>query len=203
MNWIWIGFAVMALGTGIVLLPERTFAFAMAKFPAPEVATTAMVLLLTLGLAAPLAAQHDDAGQSAVLETFSPAEKDIQRGLVCLCGDAGCGKKIVAECTCSRAAELKTEIAGLVRQGKTKDDVFAYYVAKFGSQEVLAAPINRGFNRLAWLFPYAAAGFCAVAGVFAIRKWSHAAPEAPLPVDTRPVDPELQARLDRELDSLD
>ena len=32
-NWIWLGFAVMAIGTGIVLLPERTFAFAMAKFP--------------------------------------------------------------------------------------------------------------------------------------------------------------------------
>ena len=44
-NWIWLGFAVMALGTGIVLLPERTFAFAMAKFPAPEVATTAGMLL--------------------------------------------------------------------------------------------------------------------------------------------------------------
>ena len=47
-NWIWLGFAVMALGTGIVLLPERTFAFAMAKFPAPEVATTAGMLLLML-----------------------------------------------------------------------------------------------------------------------------------------------------------
>src|SRR5262249_14806900 len=26
-NWIWIGFGVMALGTGIALLPERSFAF--------------------------------------------------------------------------------------------------------------------------------------------------------------------------------
>ena len=47
-NWIWFGFAVMALGTGIVLLPERTFAFAMAKFPAPEVATTAGMFLLMI-----------------------------------------------------------------------------------------------------------------------------------------------------------
>ena len=61
-NWIWLGFAVMALGTGIVLLPERTFAFAMAKFPAPEVATTAGMFLLMLCLAAPALAQHTENG---------------------------------------------------------------------------------------------------------------------------------------------
>ena len=33
-NWIWLGFGVMAFGTGIALLPERAFSFAMAKMPA-------------------------------------------------------------------------------------------------------------------------------------------------------------------------
>ena len=33
-NWIWLGFGVMALGTGIALLPETAFAFAAAKVPA-------------------------------------------------------------------------------------------------------------------------------------------------------------------------
>ena len=47
-NWIWIGFAVMALGTGIVLLPERTFAFAHGQVPGAEAATTAGMLLLML-----------------------------------------------------------------------------------------------------------------------------------------------------------
>ena len=32
-NWIWFGFAVMAIGTGIALLPESAFAFAVAKIP--------------------------------------------------------------------------------------------------------------------------------------------------------------------------
>ena len=32
-DWIWFGFAVMAIGTGIALLPERTYAFALAKLP--------------------------------------------------------------------------------------------------------------------------------------------------------------------------
>ena len=30
-NWIWLGFGIMALGTGIALLPERSYAFALAE----------------------------------------------------------------------------------------------------------------------------------------------------------------------------
>src|SRR5882724_7242752 len=47
-NWIWVGFGIMALGTGIALLPERSFAFALAKMPVEAAATTVAVLLLVL-----------------------------------------------------------------------------------------------------------------------------------------------------------
>ena len=33
-NWIWLGFGVLAFGTGIALLPERVYSFALAKMPA-------------------------------------------------------------------------------------------------------------------------------------------------------------------------
>src|SRR3954469_7376025 len=46
-DWIWMGFGVLAFGTGIALLPESTFAFAVAKLPA-EAATTTLSLLLVL-----------------------------------------------------------------------------------------------------------------------------------------------------------
>jgi cytochrome c-type biogenesis protein CcmH/NrfF len=36
------------------------------------------------------------------------------------------------------------------------DQVIEYYVKKYGSQEPLASPIDRGFNRLAWMLPYVA-----------------------------------------------
>jgi cytochrome c-type biogenesis protein CcmF len=38
-NWIWAGFGVLVLGTGIALLPERAFAFALGRVPA-EASTT-------------------------------------------------------------------------------------------------------------------------------------------------------------------
>ncbi|MFB3855334.1 MAG: heme lyase CcmF/NrfE family subunit [Vicinamibacterales bacterium] len=39
-NWIWIGFGVLALGAGIALLPERAFGFAVAKLPEGAAAAT-------------------------------------------------------------------------------------------------------------------------------------------------------------------
>ena len=45
MNWIWLGFGILALGTGIALLPERSYSFALAKMPADAVTTTAAFLL--------------------------------------------------------------------------------------------------------------------------------------------------------------
>jgi cytochrome c-type biogenesis protein CcmF len=203
-NWIWLGFAVMALGTGIVMLPERTFAFAMAKFPAPEAATTAGMLLQLLCLATPAIAQHTETGGTVPVAVYSPFERELQRDIICMCGT--CGRKNLAECTCSVAADMRTELSGLVKEGKTREDVIQYYVAKYGSQEPLAAPIDKGFNRLAWFFPYAVGGFAAVAGAFIVRKWSRRShddprmPEQPVPSAE---DAALQARLDRELENLD
>ena len=43
-NWIWLGFGIMAIGTGIALLPERAYSFAIAR--APEGTATSTVALL-------------------------------------------------------------------------------------------------------------------------------------------------------------
>ena len=43
-NWIWIGFGLMALGTGIALLPERVFAFAGARVGAEATAATLLLM---------------------------------------------------------------------------------------------------------------------------------------------------------------
>ena len=40
-NWIWFGFALLAFGTGIALLPESRFAFLASKAPGSEVGAAA------------------------------------------------------------------------------------------------------------------------------------------------------------------
>jgi cytochrome c-type biogenesis protein CcmH/NrfF len=202
-NWIWIGFGVLAFGTIIALLPERVFAFATAKVPAGAATTTMLLLCL---FASPALAQHDEGASNAYLVPRTPLERELQKEIICMCGT--CGRKRLNECTCSMASAMRGEIARLLENGKTRDDVIQYFVATYGSQEPLAAPIDEGFNRLAWAVPYVV-GFSglAVAAVLAVR-WSRAAgdrrPETEASrVDTVQADPALESRLADELRDLD
>ncbi len=200
-NWIWFGFGVLVVGTGIALLPERALAFATARVPAGAV--TAGLVLLMLGLTAgAVRAQHVESAAAVPVAPRSALEKELQRSIICMCGT--CGRQLVGECTCGYAAQMREEIAGLVRQGLTKDEVLQYYIRKYGSQEPLAMPIDRGFNRLAWLLPYALGGAGALlVGAVAVswaRRARVAAPAAAQPVAA---DEALQARLDEELRELD
>ena len=206
-NWIWLGFGIVALGTGLALLPERAFGYALAKLPPegpePAAAVAPLVLLVAVPAAAaqPAPAEHEDLGQGSLLVPTTQLEKDLQRAIICMCGT--CGRKLLSECTCGTAASMRQEIAGLVKQGKSYDDVIEYHLAKYGSQEPLAAPIDRGFNRLAWLLPYVlGAGGLLVAGVTAVR-WSRRAADAPQAQPSAAADPALEARLDDELSNLD
>ena len=198
-NWIWFGFAVMALGTGLALLPETAFAFAGAKIPSGAVTTSLLLLLL---LPAPVRAQHVENPLAVPVVPRSQLEKDLQSEIICMCGT--CGRKRIGECTCGLAAEMRAEVAGLIAEGKSREQIYAYYIAKYGSQEPLASPIDEGFNRLAWFFPYliGATGAASVA-VVAFR-WSRRDAAARLP-QAQPDgdDPTLRARLDDELRDLD
>jgi len=200
-NWIWFGFAVMAIGTGLALLPESAFAFAVAKVPAGA-ATTSLLLLFVL-LPWPVRAQHVENPQAVIVVPKSQLEKDMQSEIICMCGT--CGRKRIGECTCSDAAAMREEVAKLVAEGKTREQIYAYFIAKYGSQEPLASPIDEGFNRLAWFFPYliGATGAASIA-VVAFR-WSRreGAADSATPAQDAGEDPALRERLDDELRDLD
>jgi cytochrome c-type biogenesis protein CcmF len=198
-NWIWMGVGVMLVGTLIGMLPERAFAFATSRVPEGAATTTMLVLCLALG-GATLRAQHVEPAKAAPIVSKSPLEKQLHDEIICMCGT--CGRKRVGECTCSLAAEMRAEIGALVESGKTYDEIIQHFVTRYGSQEVLAAPLNEGFNRLAWLLPYAVglAGL-AVIGRVAVRWSRRRAPESEPQV--APVNPELERKLDDELRDLD
>jgi hypothetical protein len=67
---------------------------------------------------------------------------------------------------------------------------------------MLGAPIDKGFNRVAWLFPYLLGGGGIVAVGVAAARWSrHAHPDAS--PQAAPADSSLEERLDDELRDLD
>jgi cytochrome c-type biogenesis protein CcmF len=200
-NWIWFGVGVMVIGTFVAFLPERAMAFATRRVPEGAV-TTSMLLVLCLGVGqARLGAQHVDSPEIVRVAPKSQLEKDLQDHLVCMCGT--CGRQRIGECTCPVAADMRTELAGLMAKGMDREAVIQYYVNKYGSQEVLGAPIDEGFNRLAWLLPYGVglAGIALVGGI-AVR-WSRRRSELPEEAAQAPATPELENRLDDELRDLD
>jgi cytochrome c-type biogenesis protein CcmF len=204
-NWIWMGVGVMILGTFIAFLPERALAFATSRVPERAVTTSLVVLLaVSLGGVA-LRAQHIvTAASTASIVSAVPRtalEKDLDAHLVCMCGT--CGRQRIGECTCSTAADMRAEVASLVAQGLDREAIIQHFVKEWGSQEVLGAPIDKGFNRLAWAFPYATGllGITLVGGL-AVR-WARrreTGTDAPAPASSRP---DLEDRLDDELRELD
>jgi cytochrome c-type biogenesis protein CcmF len=225
-NWIWFGFALLALGTGIALLPESRFAFLASSAPdrdvgaASGVTTTVLVLALALpGLAAPASAQVGAAPESYAATT--PLEADLQRRLVCTCGD--CPHYTLADCRCSSppryitaadgsqqlvsagAEFMRGQLREQIEAGRGEREILDYFIAAYGSQEPLGAPLDEGFNRLAWLFPYLVGLGCLVGvGGVAVR-WSRRGTVAAIEAAPAPetIDAELDARLDDELRNLD
>jgi cytochrome c-type biogenesis protein CcmF len=202
-DWIWLGFGVLAFGTFMALMPETAFGFATVKVPSGA-ATTALVLALVLLFPGIARAQHVE-GQFKPIVPRTALEKDLYKSIICMCGT--CGRQLVGECTCSVAESMREEISALVAEGKTRDEIINYYIAKYGSEEPLAEPIDKGFNRLAWLFPYAIGG-ASMAGIGLIAaRWSRRVPaardvEAGREADDA-IDPEIEERLEDELRNLD
>ncbi|MEP6918901.1 MAG: cytochrome c-type biogenesis CcmF C-terminal domain-containing protein, partial [Acidobacteriota bacterium] len=198
-NWIWFGFAVMALGTGLALLPETAFAFAAGKVPAvaPGAATTSLLILLLLLPATAFAQTSGDVQAVA----RSATERQLEGEILCTCG---C-RRSLKDCgmpNCQGHAAQTAKMRQLLSEGKDHDAVVAAFIRDFGGQDILSAPVDKGFNRLAWFFPYliGATGAASVA-VVAFR-WSRRDPggDAPVPPSD---DPDLRAKLDDELRDLD
>jgi cytochrome c-type biogenesis protein CcmH/NrfF len=200
-DWIWLGFGVLAFGTGIALLPERSYSFALAGETAGAVATTAVVLVaLTLFGVAPVSAQmHVENATGAIAPVSSPLEQQLRHEIGCTCG--GCAHEPLTKCTCSNAQRMRADLRAEIDKGGSHDQIVANLIHLYGSQEFLTAPVNTGFNRLAWLFPWAMGASGAVLVGFAAVKWSKRAPDAEPHVSS--VDPALEERLDDELRNLD
>ena len=207
-NWIWLGFGIMALGTGIALLPERAYSFALASLPA-EAATTTVALLFAVlvsggtVLSAQAGMGPGPAGQNIQSSYYArnDFERKMQHEIVCTCG--ACGHATIAECRkdpCATSHEMRAQLAALIDQGKTHDEIIQAFITKYGGEEMLGAPIDKGFSRLAWLFPYLMGATGAVAVGFAAVRWTRK-PEGP--ATAAPLDPALEERIDDELRDLD
>jgi cytochrome c-type biogenesis protein CcmH/NrfF len=202
-NWVWLGFGLMALGTLIALLPEAAFTFAVARVPDAAKTATASLLLLAIVLPAAVQAQDGTAGQ---LTSKTELQRQLEGEIICMCGSAGCVRASLANCPMRPACHGHTaqlaRLQALINEGKGHDDILAAFVAEHG-QAVLAVPTNSGFNSLAWLLPYGLALMGLVGVAATARRWSSRPAIAGVGALGPTVDPALDARLDDELRDLD
>jgi len=94
---------------------------------------------------------------------------DLGHKLMCACG---CGQ-ILLECNhvgCTYSDRMRGELAAAIDRGDSDDLSLQSFVQKYGPT-VLAAPPTTGFNRVAWVMPFAALVFGILLTVYIVRAW--------------------------------
>jgi len=128
-------------------------------------------------------------------------QRQLEAEIMCTCGCKSPMGSCPMRPNCNHYDTQEARLKAHIAEGKDYDAIKASFVQEFGGQAVLAAPIDKGFNRLAWLFPYLAAAAALVGIVLTARRWSRQA--APTGTGDAGLDPALNARLDDELRNLD
>ena len=128
---------------------------------------------------------------SAAASEERPTAAELESELVCPVCDS-----TLDTSNAEIARVMKLRIRELIAEGATKSEIKAEFVDQFG-EDVLADPPRRGFHLVAWLLPLVGGGLALVAVGAVVWGWSRSRP----PDDReRPIDPELERRLDDELD---
>ena len=150
------------------------------------------VLAAALLLAAPAAASEQ-----------RPTLNELENQIMC----PVCAGETLAQSDSPAAAQVKRYIQGRIAAGDTRSQIKRELVAQYGTR-ILAAPPRHGFDLLAWALPLAGLlGGAAVIGFLAYR-WSRrreepAEPPPPYALNGRPLEPDLERRLDEELARFD
>jgi len=104
---------------------------------------------------------------------------------------------------CHGYHEQNAKIDADIAKGMSRDEILAEFVKEHGGQDILTAPIDRGFNRLAWLLPYVVGASGASILGFAAWRWSKKDDPPSGTPESMPSDDALAERLEDELRDLD
>jgi cytochrome c-type biogenesis protein CcmH len=117
-----------------------------------------------------------------------------------------CQGETLAQSDSVPAQRIKAHLQQRINQGWSRSRIIDEEVDIWGSR-ILAAPRKHGFDLLAWVLPLV--GIFAAAGVLALLAWrwtrtrEEPVPPGPASMNGRPLDPELEKRLDEELARFD
>ena len=117
-----------------------------------------------------------------------------------------CAGETLAQSDSVPAQRIKAHLQQRIGQGWSRSRIVNEEVDIWGTR-ILAAPRKHGFDLLAWVLPLV--GIFAAAGILALLAWrwtrtrEEPASPGPASMNGRPLDPELEKRLDDELARFD
>ncbi len=118
--------------------------------------------------------------------------------IICVCG---CNQMLL-ECNhvgCTYSDKMRQELSAAVQNESNDDAILQSFVREYGTT-VLAAPSARGFDRVAWIMPFAVFFAATFGAAIVIRKWKERRPVPATPVNSTAFDPyREQARRETEL----
>jgi cytochrome c-type biogenesis protein CcmH len=151
-----------------------------------------LIMVAALAVAAPALASEQH-----------PTLNELENQLMCPI----CSGETLAQSDSAPAQRIKLHIQQRIAQGWTRSEIINEEVDIWGTR-ILAAPPRHGWNLLAWVLPLV--GILGGAGVIGILAWGWSRrreePEhlaGPWSLNGRPLDPELERRLDEELARFD
>ncbi len=103
----------------------------------------------------------------------------LGHGLMCACG---CNQ-VLLECNhvgCKYSDRMRDELAAGIERGDNDSLILQSFVQKYGNT-VLAAPTTTGFNRIAWIMPFAVFALAIILTVWLVRLWRAHAVAQPVP----------------------
>ena len=120
----------------------------------------------------------------------------LGHNLICTCG---CNQ-ILLECNhvgCPASDGMRNELAASLEKNTDNEVVLAGFVTKYGPT-VLAAPTTKGFDRVAWITPFAVFALGIIGAIMVTRVWKQRSALATSPAGPMPVTDELRARIRQE-----
>lgn len=114
-----------------------------------------------------------------------------------------CPGRVLIDCPSPQADQLRAWIQDQERAGRSREEVERELYARYGDV-ILQAPRAQGFGLAAYVIPVAAALVGVAAVLFFLRRQARSASTRPAEGPAPPValDPEVERRIDRELEAL-
>jgi len=100
---------------------------------------------------------------------------DLGHRMMCVCG---CNQ-ILLECNhvgCQYSDRMRDQLAAAIQRDNSDDSVLQSFVQEYGTT-VLAAPTAKGFDKVAWIMPFAVFLTGSLLAVAVIRNWRERHPD--------------------------